>query len=146
MGLSNTERLADRGSLLLFARLFGEAAVKPEYLEILIALLGGGAGFAFLGKMLELLFSRGKALRDELRAEIARLEGNIKALDAKVVHLENEVETWKTKVDEWRNKFYALLEEHQLLKVAVVAKDQLIAALQAELAHLKGEKEETDVD
>lgn len=120
-----------------------------EYVEILIALLGGGAAFSFLGKLLELLFNRGKTLRDELRQEIARLEGNIKELDAKIIHLEAEIETWKNKVDEWRNKYYALMEEYQLLKVATAAKDQLIAALQAELARLKGEdpqEEETNVD
>ncbi len=120
-----------------------------EYIEILIALLGGGAVFSFLGKLLELLFNRGKTLRDELRQEIARLENNIKELEAKIIHLEAAIETWKSKVDEWRNKYYALMEEHHLLKVATAAKDQLIAALQAELARLKGEdpqEEETNVD
>jgi chromosome segregation ATPase len=91
--------------------------------------LGGGALLTFIGKLLELWLGRNKSLRDELRAEIGRLEGNIKALEGKVQHLENEVETWKNRVDEWRLKYFTLLEEHQLLKLAAAAKDQAITRL-----------------
>ena len=107
--------------------------------EVVLSVLGGGALFTFLGKVLELYLNRNKDKRTEWQHEIARLEGNIKELDAKVNHLQEEVETWKSRVDEWRDKYYALLQKSQLLEVAAAAKDNIIAALKAELARLRGE-------
>lgn len=108
--------------------------------EVVWAAVGAGLT-ALLTKLVGKFIDRdnetithGKSLRDELRGDIERLEGRIKELDDKVVHLETEVETWKGKVDEWRNKYYSLYEDHQLLKIAATAKDQMIEVLKAELA------------
>ena len=96
-----------------------------DYTSIIVALVAGGAAFKFLEKVFELWFGSGKSLRDELRGEIARLEGIIKGLEGKVDHLEGEVDSWKSKVDEWRHKYYSLLEKYTRAKT--------------ELAFLKGE-------
>ena len=122
-------------SLLVLTEM--ENIVQPEYLEVLLAVLGGGAVFTFLSKALELFFHRGKSLRDELRTDIVRLETTIIGLQARITMLEGEVETWKNKVDEWRNKYYELLEQSQFLKLTVAAKDQIIATLEAETKQLK---------
>lgn len=98
----------------------------PEpYFQLALALLTGGASVKFL----ELLFGRGKSLRDELRSEIARLEGRIKALDTKVDALEVEVEEWKDKAQEWRNRFYELQQRYQSALLQMQIKDEHIRRL-----------------
>lgn len=110
-----------------------------EIANTIAAVLGGGAIFTFISKMVELWLNKGKSVRDELREEIARLEARIQVLSTKVDTLENEIESWKARVDDWRNKYYALVEEHHLLKLADAEKSQFIEALQLELAGLRGE-------
>lgn len=114
--------------------------------EVLWAALGAGLT-ALLTKLVGKWIDRdnehiqhGKSLRDELRDEIARLEKNINNLNDKVDHLEAEVEEWKVKVDEWRHKYFTLFEEHQLLKIAAAAKDNVIKKLKEELERLQGMK------
>jgi chromosome segregation ATPase len=114
--------------------------MQVDWTPIIVAFIGGGAGYKAFEKIFDLALNRGKSVRDELRQEIARLEGNIQGLEKKVDHLEAEVETWKTKVDEWKLKYFELFKQHQLLEVALAKKDQLIESLTAKLAEFTGDK------
>lgn len=99
----------------------------------MLAVLSGGAAvslFQLVGKLVELRYSQRKSFREELKSEIARLEGHITSLEQKIDTLEAEIDSWKTRVDDWRNKYYALLEDFQLLKLASAAKDQRIVVLE----------------
>lgn len=85
-------------------------------IEVLIALVGGGALFKFLEKVWDSYTGRGKAQRDEWRAEIARLEERTKGLEDKVTRLEAEVEAWKDRTDEWRGKYQTIQAEKMALE------------------------------
>jgi chromosome segregation ATPase len=92
--------------------------IPGEWLELLIAVVGGGAIFQFLSTLVTLVFNRGKSLRDELRGEIARLDGQITRLGQHIDRLEAEIEVYKQRVDEWRTKYFALFEAYELFKIA----------------------------
>lgn len=96
-----------------------------QVVQLVVALVGGGAIFKVVEKLLGVYFGSGRSLRDELRGEIARLDGLVKGLEEKVDHLEAEVESWKKVVDEWRVKYYTLLAKY--------------IRVRSKLAHVTGE-------
>jgi len=106
-------------------------------IQLLIALVGGGALFKFLEKIYDRYSNRGKEQNDEWRSEIARLEKRTQDLESKVIHLEAEVEAWKGRTDEWRGKYQEVQAENTRLETELLVGSEEIERCRAALQRLR---------
>jgi septal ring factor EnvC (AmiA/AmiB activator) len=59
---------------------------------------------------------QGRAIRDELRQEIARLREELKGHASRIERVEAELEERDRALDEWKAKYFDLLHHHRLLQ------------------------------
>lgn len=103
---------------------------NDQVIQLLIAVIGGGAMWETLKSVIITILNKGKTLREEMKERISEL-------DKEIIVLRNEVRSMKVENDQLREKYeeyrekYALLRIHaQKLELSIEERGMTIAQLE----------------